>query len=140
MPKSTKSSAKGTKPLPSSEDDLPSTQEELSSSEQEADLEVSFHPNIPPQPSTNHMRQPQPGPNMYMPYIEGPHMDWMMNDGLYHQFLKWHLKCENILEHELATLPEWQQCRKVIAWNGDCGMDQYVSWNLQSDDLNLETI
>ena len=27
--------------------------------------------------------------NMYMPYIEGPVMDWTVNDGLYNRFLKW---------------------------------------------------
>ena len=77
---------------------------------------------------------------MYMPYIEGPQMDWMVNDNLYHRFLKWHLKCKNILECELAALPEHQQCKKVIAWSGDCGMDQYVSWNLPSSKLTLDTI
>ena len=77
-----------------------------------------------------------------MPYIEGPHMDWdwTVNDGLYHRFLKWHLKCENILECKLMALPECQQCKKIIAWSGDCGMDQYVSWNLSSDELTLEII
>ena len=65
--------------------------------------------------------------NMYMPYTESPKMDWMVNDALYHRFLKWKLKCENILECELATLPECQKCKKVIAWSGDFGMDQYVS-------------
>ena len=67
-------------------------------------------------------------------------MDWMVNDGLYHRFLKWHLKCENILECELAALPERQQCKKVIAWSGDFGMDQYVSWGLPTDQLTLEII
>ena len=32
---------------------------------------------------------------MFMPYIEGPKMNWTVDDGLYHRFLKWHLKCEN---------------------------------------------
>ena len=77
---------------------------------------------------------------MFMPYIEGPKMDWTVNDGLYHRFLKWHLKCENILECELAMLPEKRQCKKVIAWSGDFGMDQYVSWNLSTDELMLDTI
>ena len=61
-----------------------------------------------------------------------------MNDGLYHRFLKWHLKCENILECKLAALPERQQCKKVIAWSGDFGMDQYASWGLPTDQLTLE--
>ena len=34
-----------------------------------------------PQPSTS----AQVMPNMYMPYIEGPQMDWTVNDGLYEQ-------------------------------------------------------
>ena len=53
MPRSTKSSAQHTRPVPSSEEDLSNTQEELSSSEHEADPEVSFHPHQPPQPSTS---------------------------------------------------------------------------------------
>ena len=69
-----------------------SSQEELPSSDQESDTEVTF----------NHPRpQPQVIPSMFMPYIEGPKMNWTVNDGLYHRFLKWHLKCENILECEL---------------------------------------
>ena len=67
-------------------------------------------------------------------------MDWTVNNGLYHRFLKWHLKCENILECKLAALPERQQCKKVIAWSGDFGMDQYVSWGLPTDQLTLEII
>ena len=88
MPKSTKSSAQGSKPVTPPEEDMSSTQEELSSSEQEADPEVSFHPHHLLQPSTSQVRQPQPAARMYMPYIEGPRMDWTINDGLYHRFLK----------------------------------------------------
>ena len=28
----------------------------------------------------------------------------------------------------------------MIAWSSDFGMDQYVSWSLSSEDLNLDTI
>ena len=80
-------------PLP--EEVVPSSQEELSSSEQEPDPEVSFL----------HYRAPEPVPSMFMPYTEGPKMDCIVNDGLYHRFLKWCLKCKNILECELAALP-----------------------------------
>ena len=62
-----------------------SSQDEHSSSDQESDAEITFYPS----------RQPQPVPSMFMPYIEGPKMDWTVNDGLYHRFLKWHLNCEN---------------------------------------------
>ena len=59
-----------------------------------------------------------------MPYTEGLKMDWTVKDELYYRFLKWCLKCENIFECKHAALPE-QQCKKVIAWSGDFGMDQY---------------
>ena len=67
-------------------------------------------------------------------------MDWTLNDGLYHRFLKLHLKCENILQCKLAALPECQQYKKVIAWSGDFGMDQYVLLDLPSPELTLDTI
>ena len=108
-----------------------SSQEELPSSDQESDTEVTLNPP---------RSQPQVVPSMFMSYIEGPKMDWTVNDGLYHRFLKWHLKCENILECELAALSERQQCKKVIAWSGDFGMDQYVSLGLPTDQLTLEII
>ena len=113
--------------VPSSPGDTASSDQEI---DQEPDSEVSFHPS----------RTQQAIPTMSMPYIEGPKMDWTVNDALYHRFLKWCLKCENILECDLAALPEQEKCKKVIAWSGDFGMDQYVSWDLSSEDLNLDTI
>ena len=106
-----------------------SAHEETPSSYQEQDLEVFFQPS-----------KAQVVPNMFMPYIEGPKMDWTVNDGIYHRFFKWHLKCENIIECKLAMLPERRQCKKVIAWSSDFGMDQYASWSLPSEELTLDTI
>ena len=79
-------------------------------------------------------------PAMFMLYVKGPKMDWAGNDGLYHRFLKWKLKCENILDCELAMLPESKKCKKVLALSGDFGMDQYVSWCLPTEELCLDTI
>ena len=67
-------------------------------------------------------------------------MDWTANDGLYHRFLRWRLKCKNILECKLTALPEHQKYKQVVAWNGDFGMDQYLSWRLAKEDLSLDTI
>ena len=67
-------------------------------------------------------------------------MDRTVNDGLYHRFLKWKLKCENILDCDLTMLPESKKCKKVIAWSGDFGMDQYVSWCLPTEELCLDRI
>ena len=79
-------------------------------------------------------------PSMYMPYIEGQRMDWMVNDALYQRFIKWKLKCENVLECKLAALPECQKCKKVIAWSGNFWMNQYISWGLSKEEMNLDTI
>ena len=67
-------------------------------------------------------------------------MDWTVNDGVYHRFLKWKQKCEIILDCELAMLPESKKCKNVIVWSGHFGMDQYVSWCLPPDELCLDTI
>ena len=112
--------------------DNSSVYQETSSSDQETKMQV-----LEQQPSTS---QAQFVPHMYMPYIEGPKMDWTLNDGLYHRFLKWKLKCKNILDCELVMLPESNKCKKDIAWSGNFGMDQYVSWCLSTDELNLDTI
>ena len=73
-------------------------------------------------------------------YTEGPKMDWTVNDGLYHQFWKWKLKCENILECELTTLSESRQCKKLISWSGDDGINLVVSWGLIDSDITLDTL
>ena len=96
MLRTTKNSVHGNNNLSKGETEVPSSQEHISSSEQEPDPEVSFLPS----------GAPQAIPNMFLLYIEGPKMDWTVNDGLYHRFLRWNLKCENILECELAALPE----------------------------------
>ena len=100
MPNATKEFAPGNNTLSQEESEVPSSQEDTASSDQEIDQEpdpdISFHPS----------RAQQAILNMFMPYIEGPKIDWTVNDALYHRFLKWCLKCENILECELAALPE----------------------------------
>ena len=75
-----------------------------------------------------------------MPYIEGPKMNWNVDDGLYSRFLQWKIKCENILDCELAMLSESRKCKILIAWSGDFSIDQYVSWDLLQKILSLEVI
>ena len=77
-------------------------QEETSSDQEQEDVEqeVTLSP-------------PQAFPSMFMPYIEGPKMEWTINDNLYNRFLKWKLKCENILECELAMLAETRKYKKL---------------------------
>ena len=116
MHKSKNSAREQPSTLSAEEVEIPSQQDETTSSEQESNAEVSFHTFRPKTP-------PQFPPNMFMLYIEGPHMDWTVNEGLYYRFLKWRLKYKNILECELSALPEHQKCKKVVACSGDFGVD-----------------
>ena len=99
MPKASKSAQCTVEPVPPEE----CSDQEETSFEQEVEQEVTLNPL-------------QAYPNMYMRYIEGPSIDWTVNDIFYNRFLKWKLKCENILECELAMLSETRKCKKVIAW------------------------
>ena len=130
MPKAMKKSSREQSLPPSEEHESKDTQAENSGSDQDQDPEVSFHPAVP-LPSF---------PTMFMPYIEGPKMNWTVDDGLYHRFLKWCLKCKTILDCELANLPAKQKCQKVIAWSDDFGMDLYVSWSIPKEELTLDAI
>ena len=96
MPRMTTNSACGNSNLSQDETEVHKSQEDISGSDQEPDPEVSFHPSKAQQVITN----------MFMPYKEGPKMDWTANDALYHRLFKRCLKCENILECEHAALPE----------------------------------
>ena len=88
MPKAMKkSSSEQSTPLPEMSESA-NTQAESSSSDQELDPEVSFYPAVP-SPSIH---------TMFMPYIKGPKINWTVDDGLYHRFLKWQLKCKTILD------------------------------------------
>ena len=98
MPKVKGSAEAHTSAIPDQEVDIPSSQEDSASSDQESENEISFHPHRPQAPNLAMH-------HMFMPYIEGPKMDWTVNDSLYHCFLKWKLKCENILECEPCCPP-----------------------------------
>ena len=67
-------------------------------------------------------------------------MVWTVNDSLYDRFLKWKIKCENILDCKLAMLSETRKCKTVVAWSGDFGIDWYVSWCLPPEGLCLEVL
>ena len=133
MPKSKNSAKTQPSALHDEEAERHSHPEESMSFDQESDAEVSFH--------MIHLKAPpQFPPTIYRPYMEGPCLDWTVNDGLYHRFLKCRLKCKNTLKCMLAALPECQKCKKVVTWSGDFGMNQHVSWGPPKEDLSLDTI
>ena len=74
---------------------------------------------------------------MMVPYVEGPKLDWTIDGALHSRFIRWRIKCENILDCELAILQESAKCKKVIQWSGDAGLDMYISWNLLTEGVSL---
>ena len=95
MPKATQKSALEKHNLLQEESEVSSRPVETASSDQEIDQEIDQEPD--PDVSFHPSMAQKAIPNMFMPYIEGPKMDWTVKDALYHRFVKWHLKCENIL-------------------------------------------
>ena len=87
MPRATQNSAHEKHNLLNEESKVPSGPEETTNSDQEID------PKSDPEVPFHQTRAQQAIPSMFMPYIEGPRMDWTVNDALYHRFVKWHLKC-----------------------------------------------
>ena len=83
---------------------------------------------------------PYPYSGMMVPYAEGPKMDWTEDDALHSRFIRWRIKCENILDCQLAILQENAKCKQVIQWSGDAGLDMYISWNLHPEEITLQTI
>ena len=115
---------------PSEEHESIDTQAETSSSGQESDQEISSCPALPSHPT----------PTMFMPYIEGPKMNWTVDDGLYHRLLKCHLKCKTIKIVNWQIFQKKQKYQRVTAWLDDLGMDLYISWSLPKEELTLDTI
>ena len=78
-----------------------------SENESQEDLDVTHEPRsdqevvFNPKPSTckklHHSRsrsvQMSTQQQAYMPYIEGPKMNWSVDDGLYNRFIKWKIRC-----------------------------------------------
>ena len=77
---------------------------------------------------------------MMVPYVEGAKMDWTVDDALHSRYIRWKIKCANILDCELAILQESVKYKKVIQWPGDAGLDMYISWALPTEKVTLQTI
>ena len=97
----------------------------------------------PPGNEINHNQVPHSQfqyPGMVVAYVKGTKMDWTIDDALHSRFIRWKIKCENILDCELAILQESAKCKKVIQWSGDVGLDMYISWAFPTADVTLQAI
>ena len=103
--------------------------------ESSSDQEVVFNPKPSTSKKVHHSRsrsvQMPTQQQAYMPYIEGPKMNWSVDDGLYKRFIKWKIRCENILDCELAMLSEARKCKKSYCmvrrfWSGPIYFLEFV--------------
>ena len=51
-----------------------------------------------------------PGP--MVPYVEGPKIDWTVDNTIHSRFVWWKIKCENILDCELPYFKRMLNVRK----------------------------
>ena len=79
-------------------------------------------------------------PGMMVPYVKGPKMDWTVDNALHSRFIRWKIKCENILDCELAILQESAKCKEVIQRSGNPRLVMYISWALPTADVTLQAI
>ena len=93
-------------------------------------------------PNNQAPHSPFPYSGMMVPYVEGPKMDWTVDDALHSRFIRWRIKCKNILDCQLAILQENAKCKQVIQWSGDVGLDIYIyiSRNLPKEEITLQTV
>ena len=71
-------------------------------------------------------------------YIDGPKMDWSMDDGLYSHFQDLKLECELILDGELTEIAEPQKVNTLIRWAGLFSLKNLKVW--QKDNFHLERV
>ena len=76
-----------------------------------------------------------------MPYIEGPKRNWSVDDGpIQIDSSNGKSDVKTSWSENWQCYSEARKCKKVIAWSGDFGLDQYISWNLTNEELCLDTI
>ena len=73
-------------------------------------------------------------------FIQGPVMDWSVDDSLYSRFKTWKLKTENIQEVGLPSLPDARKCRTLLGWSWNQGLDMYQAWCLDPIQISTETL
>ena len=85
----------------------PSTSVMAEPTEEASQDETSLHEESEPE---QEVFTHNPPPNMYQPVYQhlyalhrGSRMDWMVNDALYHRFLKWKLKCD--ISYSVSSQP-----------------------------------
>ncbi len=75
-----------------------------------------------------------------VPYIEGPSMDWSINDGLYNHFCTWKIACSLPLNSEYCGVSDTHKVNTLLRWSGDFGINKLKSWQKEPEELTLDFI
>ena len=73
-------------------------------------------------------------------YIDGPKMDWSMDDGLHSCFQDWKLECELNLHGELTEIVEPRKVNTLICWAGSFSLKNLKVWQKDKTNLTLSFI
>lgn len=65
---------------------------------------------------------------------KGPSMDWSTDDNLYSRFKMWKQRCELLFTGPMVKIDEEVQCKHLLYWSGEHGMELFNSWYLSADD------
>ena len=73
-------------------------------------------------------------------FIQGPSMDWAMDDGLYSHFQTWKISCNLIMDSELCELSEVRKINTLLHWSSDFGIKKLKPWQKEPSQLMLNFI
>ena len=74
------------------------------------------------------------------PFIQGPSMDWTMDDGLYSHFQTWKISCNLIMDSEICELSEVRKINTLLRWSSDFGIKKLKLWQKEPSQLTLNFI
>ena len=83
---------------------------------------------------------PKKEKDIVAPFIQGPSMDWTMDDGLYSHFQTWKISFNLIMDSELCELSEVRKINTLLRWSGDFGIKKLKSWQKEPSQLMLNFI
>ena len=64
-------------------------------------------------------------------------MDWSVGEGLYNRFKLWKQQCELLFSGPLVKLEEPIQCKYLLYWSGERGLELCNSWDLSEDEQKI---
>ena len=103
-------------------------------------LSTSYIHNTHHLPLSKKKMAPKKEKDIVAPFIQGPSMDWTMDDGLYSRFQTWKISCNLIMDSELCELSEVRKINTLPRWSGDFGIKKLKSWQKEPSQLTLNFI